>query len=113
MCPPNEGKTPLVEPAAGESSSDVSLRALQQRVRQQAILAELGVSALHGATLDKLLEDTARLTAEGLQTEFCKILQYIPLENRFLVKAGVGWGEGVVGVASVGADRNLPPVSHL
>jgi len=108
MCPPTEGKTPLVEPAAGENSSDVSLRALRQRVRQQAILAELGVSALHGATLDKLLEDTARLTAEGLQTDFCKILQYIPLENRFLVKAGVGWNEGVVGVASVGADLESP-----
>ena len=108
MCPPNDGKTPFVEPGAGSSGSDMSVRALQQRIRQQAILAELGVSALQGATLDELLEDTARLTAEGLQTEFCKILQYIPLENRFLVKAGVGWDEGVVGVASVGADLESP-----
>lgn len=108
MCPSNEGDSPLVEPAAGANSSDMSLRALQQRIRQQAILAELGVSALQGATLAKLLEDTVRLTAEGLQTEFCKILEYIPMENRFLVKAGVGWEEGVVGVASVGADLDSP-----
>ncbi|NDJ15320.1 MAG: hypothetical protein EBY17_29755 [Acidobacteriia bacterium] len=38
----------------------MSLSALQQRIRQQAILAGLGVSALQGATLDKLLEDTRR-----------------------------------------------------
>ncbi len=82
--------------------------ALRQRIRQQAILAELGVSALQGAPLDKLLQDTAHLTAEGLQTDFCKILEYIPLENRFLVRAGVGWNEGVIGIASVGADIESP-----
>jgi two-component sensor histidine kinase len=100
--------TPLVEPAGNESTPDVSLLALRQRIRQQAILAELGVSALQGATLDQLLTDTARLTAEGLQTDFCKILEYLPSENRLLVRAGVGWGEGVVGVASVGADLESP-----
>jgi two-component sensor histidine kinase len=32
----------------------------------------------------------------------------MPLENRFLVRAGVGWEEGVVGVATVGADLESP-----
>jgi two-component sensor histidine kinase len=108
MCPSSDGKTPLVEPSASGDAADTSLHALRQRIRQQAILAELGVSALHGATLDKLLADTVRLTAEGLQTEFCKILEYIPSEGRFLVRAGVGWDEGVVGVANVGADLASP-----
>ena len=109
MCPPDDGKTPIVEPPPVDAtSSHGSILALRQRIRQQSILAELGVSALQGAALDKLLEDTVRLTAEGLQTDFCKILEYIPLENRFLVRAGVGWNEGVVGVASVGADLQSP-----
>jgi two-component sensor histidine kinase len=107
MCP-NDGKTPVVEPPVGGTILDTSTKALQQRIRQQAILAELGVNALQGATLDKLLNDTARLTAEGLQTGFCKILEYVPTENRFLVRAGVGWEEGVVGVATVGADLESP-----
>jgi two-component sensor histidine kinase len=77
-------------------------------VRQQEILAELGVGALQGPGFDQLLEDTARLTAEGLRTEFCKVLQYIPAENRLLVRAGVGWEPGVVGVASIGADLASP-----
>lgn len=108
MCPPDDVPTPLVEATVGASNSNTSVLALGQRIRQQAILAELGVSALQGASLDKLLQDTARLTAEGLQTDFCKILEYIPLENRFLVRAGVGWDEGVIGVASVGADIESP-----
>lgn len=107
MCP-NDGKTPVVEPTVGGTIPDTSTMALRQRIRQQAILAELGVNALQGAIFDKLLNDTARLTAEGLQTDFCKILEYIPIENRFLVRAGVGWEEGVVGVATVGADLESP-----
>ncbi len=36
------------------------------------------------------------------------MLEYIPAENRLLVLAGVGWDEGVVGSASVGADMASP-----
>ncbi|WP_036262489.1 sensor histidine kinase [Methylocapsa aurea] len=86
----------------------MTLRALEQRIRQQEILAELGVSALQGAALDQLLTDTVQLTAEGLRAEFCKVLELIPSENRFLVRAGVGWNPGIIGVASVGADLASP-----
>jgi len=36
------------------------------------------------------------------------VLEYIPAENRFLVRAGVGWESGIVGVASIGADLASP-----
>ena len=45
------------------------MQALQQRVRQQEILAALGVTALHGASFDELLESTARMAAEGTRPE--------------------------------------------
>ena len=32
------------------------------------------------------------MTAEGLEAEYCKILEYIPAENRLLVRAGVRLG---------------------
>jgi two-component sensor histidine kinase len=48
------------------------------------------------------------MTAEGLEAEYCKVMEYIPAENRLLVRAGVGWSEGVVGSASVGADLASP-----
>jgi two-component sensor histidine kinase len=100
--------SPVVESKPASEASDLTLRALGQRVRQQEILAELGVGALQGAGFEQLLADTARLTAEGLRTEFCKVLEYIPAENRFLVRAGVGWEPGIVGVATIGADLASP-----
>jgi len=78
------------------------------RLRQQEILAELGVLALQGTPLPELLTNTAALTAKGLEAEFCKILEYQREEGRFLVAAGVGWGQDVVGVATVGADIESP-----
>jgi two-component sensor histidine kinase len=99
---------PVVESKSETDAIDPILNALHQRVRQQEILAELGVGALQGSGFDQLLADTARLTAEGLRTEFCKVLEYIPTENRLLVRAGVGWDPGVVGVVSIGADLASP-----
>jgi two-component sensor histidine kinase len=108
MSSSSHGNTPIVEPKPQGDTPDVTLRALRQRIRQQEILAELGVNALQGASFDRLLGDTARFTAEGLRTEFCKVLEYISSENRFLVRAGVGWDPGLVGVASIGADLASP-----
>ena len=100
--------TPIVEPKPSGDRPETGLRALQERVRQQELLAELGVTALQGASFDQLLTETTRLTAEGLGVEFCKVLEHIPASNRLLVRAGVGWDKGVIGVASVGADLDSP-----
>ena len=103
------GVTPVVETKpTGDDEPDVTLRVLHQRIRQQEILSELGVTALQGASFHQLLTETARLTAEGLRVEFCKILEYMPADNRLLVRAGVGWDEGIIGVATVGADLMSP-----
>lgn len=97
---------PIVELSPdGPDFAELSLR---QRIRQQEILAELGVLALQGAPFIELLNHTARLAAEGLEAEFCKVMELLPAENRLLVRAGVGWDEGVIGSASVGADLDSP-----
>ena len=101
-----EKPTPIVEATPNDqvaSGSDTDLR-----LRQQEILAELGVLALQGTPFPELLTKTAALTAKGLEAEFCKVLEYQHQERRFLVTAGVGWGSDVVGVATVGADIESP-----
>ncbi len=100
---------PVIEPSAGgDAALEVTNRALELRIRQQEILSELGVLSLQGTPLPELLHHTARLTAAGMEAEFCKILEYMAAENRLLVVAGVGWDEGVVGVATIGADFESP-----
>src|ERR1700684_3861232 len=108
MRQPSDPKAPIVEsPTGNEKPDDLTRRALRQRIRQQELLAELGVLALQRTSFSDMLNHTARVTAEGLGAEYCKVLEYIPAENRLLVCAGVGWKDGMVGSASVGAD--LPP----
>jgi two-component sensor histidine kinase len=108
MCPADSDEAPIVELKVEDNAPDLTLRALHQRIRQQKILAELGVIALQGAPFATLLNETARMTAEGLGAEFCKVLEHIPAENRLLVRAGIGWSDGVVGLASIGADLASP-----
>src|SRR5271167_2678212 len=100
--------TPIIELKPSEDEAPAMSHALKRRIRQQEILAELGVTALQGASFDQLMGDTSRLTAEGMQAEFCKVLEHNPAENRFLVRAGVGWDPGLVGVATIGADLESP-----
>jgi two-component sensor histidine kinase len=92
----------------GNDSADLTARALELRLRQQEILAKLGVLALQGTPFPELIERTVTLTAEGLQAEFCKTLEYLPQQNRLLVRAGVGWGPEVVGKVTIGADLESP-----
>lgn len=99
---------PVIEESPGGDGRDVTLRALNARIRQQKILADLGVCALQGADFDELLTTTARVTAEGLDAQYCKVLQYRAAQKDFLVRAGVGWDEGVIGNATVGADIESP-----
>jgi two-component sensor histidine kinase len=99
---------PVVEKKPGPEPEDLTGRALRLRIRQQELLAELGVLALQRTSLTDMLDHTARMTAEGLGAEFCKIMEYIPADKRLLVRAGVGWAEGVVGKATVGADLGSP-----
>jgi len=99
--------SPVVEPPKGEQT-DLGQSALRLRIRQQELLAELGVIALKRTTFSDLLDSTVRTAAKGLEAEFCKVLEYHPAENRLVLVAGVGWEAGLIGVASVGADLESP-----
>ena len=109
MSPATAQTASVVELKPGETRpADITERSLRMRIRQQEILAELGVLALQGTEFTALLDHTARLTAEGLEAQYCKVMEFIPAKNRLLVRAGVGWDEGVVGKATVGADLESP-----
>ncbi len=105
---PNTREFVAEEPPAESQPVELSMETLEQRVRQQQILADFGVLALKGTPFPELLDQASRFAAEGLGAEFAKVLQYLPDQNRFLVCAGIGWQPGVVGTATVGADTASP-----
>jgi two-component sensor histidine kinase len=110
---PGEAENPLSTPnieASPDPAPEQTGAGLDLRLRQQEILAELGVLSLslQGKSVQELLDAAVRMTAEGLRTQLSKVLEYIPAESRLLMRAGVGWEPGLVGVASVGADIESP-----
>ena len=66
MSPTPDTDEPVVEGKPGNEPEDLTGRALRLRIRQQELLAELGVLALQRTSFTDLLNHTARMTAEGL-----------------------------------------------
>src|SRR6185312_17474307 len=81
---------------------------LPYRLRQQSLLGEFGRSALQTRDLEQILQRAAELCAQGLETPFAKVLEYMPDDKRLLVRAGIGWGSGVIGQVSLGVDLESP-----
>ena len=107
--PTEPPKPPVVETSPdGNAQAETGQHALGLRVRQQEILAELGVTALKGTAFEELLDLTVRRVAEGLEAELAKVLEYMPAEKRLLMRAGVGWDPRLVGRATIGADLESP-----
>ncbi len=67
---------------------------LRARVRQQAVVVELGQRALAGMALPVLMQETASLVAETLEVEYCHILRTLADGVSLCLEAGVGWEEG-------------------
>ncbi len=78
------------------------------RLNQRGLLAQLGALALETSSLDALLMEATRLVAIGVNTVFSKVLELLPGNQELLVRAGVGWRDGVVGHTRLGADTLSP-----
>ena len=78
---------------------------LENRVRQQEVVAELGVLALAGADMDELMGEAVLRVAKTLRVDYVKILELSPDGGDLLLRAGTGWREGLVGEAIIDASR--------
>lgn len=81
---------------------------LEYRLRQQSLVSDLGLYALNSRDFEALAREATRIAAEGVQSNLAKVLRYEPDEKRLRVYAGIGWQEGVVGSATVGAGMDSP-----
>jgi PAS domain S-box-containing protein len=81
---------------------------LRARARQQEAVAELGRRALAEPDLSALMDETVEAVARTLNLEHCEILELLPDGDTLLLRSGVGWKEGLVGNATVGADAGSP-----
>jgi PAS domain S-box-containing protein len=73
---------------------------VETRAHQQAIIAELGLRALADDDLQAVMDAAVALVAQTLQVQYTKIVERLPGGEELLMRAGVGWKEGVVGNAT-------------
>jgi PAS domain S-box-containing protein len=79
---------------------------LRDRASQHAVVAELGQQALAEDDVPALIRRAVEVVARTLGVELCKVLELLPEEKAFLLKAGVGWRAGEVGTARVSAGTD-------
>jgi two-component system, sensor histidine kinase PdtaS len=98
--------------ASAKSRNSIAFPAIRDelpyRLRQQSLLGEFGRSALQTRDLKQILQRATELCADGLESPFAKVLEYIPEESRLLMRAGFGWDAGAIDNIAHGANRESP-----
>lgn len=105
---------PVVDPSSGRRGLGVIVRdvtaewlareALEARARQQAELAALGLRALQAPELQVILDDAVATVSRTLDVELVKVLEVTGDPGALLLRAGVGWREGLVGRVTVPSE---------
>lgn len=80
--------------------------ALRAQARRQAVVATLGQRALAGIDLSLLMDEAAALASQSLGAEYSWVLELLPDGNTLLLRAGVGWKEGLVGRLTMDAKSD-------
>ncbi|MCA1718975.1 MAG: PAS domain S-box protein [Actinobacteria bacterium] len=73
---------------------------IETRTRQQAIAARFGYRALSGTDLQVVMNEAVTFVAETLEVEYGKVVELLPEGDELLLRAGVGYEEGLVGRAT-------------
>ncbi len=76
-------------------------REASQVARFQSVLAQIGSLAVSGTPVQEIMNEAARLTADALHVELCKILIPRESDEHLYLVAGVGWREGLIGTLTV------------
>ena len=85
------------------SRTEAQLRAT---ARQQEAVAHIGQRALAGAPPDELIAGAVAIAARVLEVPLASVLELRPESRTLLLRAGVGWREGVVGRTVLPADAD-------
>jgi two-component system, cell cycle sensor histidine kinase and response regulator CckA len=77
--------------AAAESPGDEGGEPLELRIRQQRAVADLGLRALAGESVDSVAEGVVDAAARGLGTQYASVLMLEEEQGRLVMTAGFGW----------------------
>ncbi len=90
------------------SATDNPAGELSLRLRQVELVVGFGRFSLRHDDIQMILDEACAIAADGLGAQFAKVLAYDRERRDFLVQAGLGWRQGVVGHARLGSDLASP-----
>jgi len=70
------------------------------RGHQQGVVARIGLLALRESNLQTFMDQVVRDVQQALGSDLCRVMELQPGHKTLLVRAGVGWTDGVVGSAT-------------
>ena len=79
---------------------------LQVRLCQQAAIAQLAQQALSGTQVSALIDECLSLVCQTLAVEYCQVWEFLPDGNTLQLRAGIGWHDGLAGIARISANVN-------
>ncbi len=79
---------------------------MRERARHQAATSEIRHRACRMTNLDSLFNRASQLVAETLDVPLVKVLELLPDDQTFLLRAGVGWTKARVGETILSARTN-------
>jgi phosphoserine phosphatase RsbU/P len=85
----------------GRKRAEHEIRMLATR---QSVTAELGLQALRSDPLGSVFDEAVAQLAKVLSVDYARVLELQPDGTTLLLRAGVGWKEGVVGHAETVAE---------
>lgn len=77
---------------------------LRRRLVQQREVARFGSFALNEGDLHNVLNEAVRVAARVLDVPLTKILQFADAADHLVIRAGIGWADGLVGQGTVGTE---------
>lgn len=72
--------------------------------RQQAVVAQLSQQLLASSDAWQLINTGITLVSQALAVDYCQVLELLPESNQLLLRAGVGWQEGLVEQTAIDAS---------
>jgi signal transduction histidine kinase len=79
---------------------------LASHMAQQAAVADLGLRALGGIGIERVLGEATQVVCNTLKADLCEVLELTEDGESLVLRAGVGWRPGTVGHARVSAGQD-------
>jgi len=89
-----------------ESNRDVT--DMERRLREQAITAQFSLDALEAKSVQTICDDAAHILREHTGADFGSVFECSADRKTLLLRSGVGWRPGHVGVTRIEVDESTP-----